>query len=227
MNLKLKTRIFIVVVLASIFLVLVLNVHKIKFGLSMLSIYNNRNKIEVVQEIDSEKKLSPIRNPLEDILLSKDENNMDEVKSIELKPTETSKEPTPPNKTILESPTNTTTIENTRKSYLKIIEEYNSTLVNLHVKFESDLNNLINQGIEDYRYESMSKSDLLTKYLNKGAELEKSSDKQFNSILKEMKKELEDNNHETSVIDKLSDYYNSFKMSKKNDIIDRGMAHMN
>src|SRR5690606_16536336 len=97
---------------------------------------------------------------------------------------------------------------------------------NLRATFESELDALIKQGIEEYSNGKISNTRLANKYLSIGADLEKSSDAKFNKILKEMEKELKSNGHDTSVIKEIKNYYTSFKDAKKTNLIDRGMKHM-
>lgn len=84
---------------------------------------------------------------------------------------------------------------------------------------------MIQEGITDYK-DGMTYSQLFMKYMDYGATLEKNSDKKFNAVLKNMQKELKDNNYDLSIIDDITIYYNSSKTATKNALINRGIAYL-
>lgn len=223
-----KNKLILLGILAIFYIVIAINFHKIRFALSILRLYGQEKKIESpVGENTSKKPI--VDNPLEDLLagVDKSQNSGDTTgddvdKSVDKVDTvnEPKKEPN------VKDDKGTEKIPDTKKSYLNIIGEYNITFENLRATFESELDALIKQGIEEYSNGKISNTRLANKYLSIGADLEKSSDAKFNKILKEMEKELKSNGHDTSVIKEIKNYYTSFKDAKKTNLIDRGMKHM-
>lgn len=192
----------------------------------MLRLYNReKNNDHTVIE-------NPIfSNPLEDILLSL-ENNNDNI--------DNSNEEITDNNTNINSDANSISkekqnnIENENsdtneiknESYISILKKYNAILQDLRDTFETELNELIQSGIKEYKEGSLTTRQLATKYLSIGSELEKSSDSRFNKVLKDFENELKENNYDTSIIKDIKDYYTSFKEAKKMDLINRGMKYV-
>lgn len=220
-----KKKLFFITALAIIYLVIAVNFHKIRFALSMYRIYSQEKKIEsVVDDVGNVKPI--VDNPLQDIVINegnvdKGDNSVDNkdspVDKSEDKVTLPDKKPSDNSK----KPSN-----DSKKSYISILTDFNITLEELRIQFQSDLDNLITQGIEDYGNGGMSNTQLASKYLSAGSKLEKSSDAKFNEIVKAMEKELKANGHDTSIVKEIKEYYISFKDAKKTDLINRGMKHM-
>jgi len=234
MNSKQKKILFLPIILLVILFILAFNSHKIKFLMDMVKIYNNTDKGTTIVDKGSEEVTPlPIENPLE--LIIKENTNHSPVKNMD-KSKDIGKTHsnivTKPDDSVNKSNSSTAnenknTIDNIKKpikDYNTIIEEYNDVLVNLQANFQAHLDVMVKAGIVDYN-SGMSYSKMFSKYLDYGANLEKNSDTEFNSIIKNMEKELTANGHSTSIINDLDAYYKSAKKTIKNEIINRGMKH--
>ncbi len=217
-----KNKLILIGIIAILYLVIVLNFHKIRFALSILHLYGQEKKMD--SSLDTTSTTKPIvDNPLQDILKSvnnvgnhEDVDNNDDLvvdKSVDKVDS-------------LKIKDKTSDIKNTERSYINIVSEYNNKLLDLKSTFEGELDALIQNGIEEYSKGQISSTKLANKYLSLGADLEKSSDLRFNKVLKEMEKSLKNNGHETSIIKDIKDYYISFKNTKKTEIIGRGMKYV-
>lgn len=221
-----RKKIFIFGILVLIYILIAVNFHKIRFAISMLRLYNReKNNDHTVIE-------NPIfSNPLEDILLSLENNNdnidnsneeiTDNNTNINSDANSISKEK---QNNIENENSNTNEIKN--ESYISILKKYNAILQDLRDTFETELNELIQSGIKEYKEGSLTTRQLATKYLSIGSELEKSSDSRFNKVLKDFENELKENNYDTSIIKDIKDYYTSFKEAKKMDLINGGMKYV-
>lgn len=217
-----KNKLILIGIIAILYLVIVLNFHKIRFALSILHLYGQEKKMD--SSLDTTSTTKPIvDNPLQDILKSvnnvgnhEDVDNNDDLvvdKSVDKVDS-------------LKIKDKTSDIKNTERSYINIVSEYNNKLLDLKSTFEGELDALIQNGIEEYSKGQISSTKLANKYLSLGADLEKSSDLRFNKVLKDMEKSLKNNGHETSIIKDIKDYYISFKNTKKTEIIGRGMKYV-
>ena len=213
-----KKKLLFIAALAIIYLVIAVNFHKIRFALSMYRLYSQEKKTEsVVDDVGNVKPI--VNNPLKDIAIIEDvvDKNDNSVDNGDASVDKSEDKPTIPT----ENPS-----DDSKKSYISILADFNTTLEKLRIEFQEDLDNLIAQGIKDYGNGGMSNTQLASKYLSVGSELEKSSDDKFNEIVKAMEKELKANGHDTSIVKEIKEYYTSFKDAKKTDIINRGMKHM-
>lgn len=212
-----KKKLVLVGIIVVFCLIIVVNFHKIRFALSILSLYNQ----EKIAIIDNPTNIKPIEdNPLQEILESMDsadkplnpkddENENDIVANSESEVVKKDKN-----------------VVHTKRSFTDIVNEYNSILEDLKFTFEKELDALIKNSIEEYSKGDISGSKLANKYLSIGADLEKSSDTRFNKVLKNMEKELKDNGHSTDIVKDIKEYYTSFKQNKKVELIDLGMKHI-
>lgn len=238
-----KKKILFIGILAIVYLIIAVNFHKIRFAISMLRLYNQEKKAESTLD-NNDNNLKPIvNNPLEKILDSVDivdntedkQNNQettvdnsttDKVENVE-KDKDISNQENATDKTNDDKDNdNKEQVPDIKESYVSIINEYNIILEDLRATFESELDDLIKEGIEEYSKGELTNTQLASKYLSIGANLEKSSDARFSKVIKDMEKELKANGHDTSVIKAIRDYYTSFKDAKKTDLIDRGMKHV-
>lgn len=225
MNQKLKKKLILIIILGIIFVLTVFNLHKIKFALSMLNLYNQEKNIESVTDNPEDIKPSIVDNPLQSIIESEDiVGNMDNHQV----PVDNSKDDPDKPITVVPKPVIPTPnpIEITNKSYIDIVKEYNDKLENLRSTFEIELNELVAKGIEEYSNGVISSTKLANKLLSAGSKLEKTSDNEFDIIVKDMEKELKANNQDTAVIKEIRNYYSSFKNSKKQDMISKGMKYV-
>lgn len=222
-----------IAILIVLYILLVLNIHKIRFGLDILRLYVQDENIESHDDSIFNSKL-PKDNPLKDMLCSIEHiDNIVEIQDNKmgnenhsLDKVDTSMNTIKPeDKNIKASKEPVNSIDD-KKSYISIITEYNLIFEELKTEFESELDSLIQKGIDEYSKDKVSNVKLANKYLSIGSKLEKSSDARFNQLLKNLKKDLKDNKHDTTISKKIKDYYESFKEDKKTELIDRGMKHL-
>lgn len=232
---KKRFKIIFPVVFTIIMLLSVFNSHRIKFLVDMVKIYNSTEKgTNIVGKEPYETNPINIENPLEAIIKESANKspigNKDKSNHIGSTPSNIVAKPndsTNKNISSISNKNEKTSDEKREKSvkeYSAIIKKYNTALVELQADFQVDLDTMVKEGIADYN-SGMSYSQMFSKYLDYGANLEKNSDKKFNLVLKNIQKELRDNGHNTSIIGEIQDYYNSTKKAIKNDIINRGMKH--
>lgn len=224
---KRKNKLVLTGILAIIYIIIALNFHRIKFALSMFRIYSEEKKIESVDDNTEKTHELVMDNPLESILSKVD--NVDNTNENEDEKDETVDKPGGKGDVSGQSDKNDkgNVVKNdSKRSYESIINEYNIQFENLKAAFEGELDALIGQGVKEYKEGNLSTSQLASRYLSTGAKLEKISDDKFNSVLKNMEKELKANGHDTSIVKEVKSYYNSFKESKKSDLIGRGMKHV-
>ena len=212
-----KKKLVLVGLIVVFYLIIVVNFHKIRFALSILSLYNQ----EKIAIIDKKENINPIEyNPLQEILESMDSADKP------LNPKDDENE----NDIVANSESEVVKKDNnlvhTKRSFTDIVNEYNSILEDLKFTFEKELDALIKNSIEEYSKGDISGSKLANKYLSIGGDLEKSSDTKFGKVLKNMEKELKDNGHSTDITKDIKEYYNSFKQNKKVELIDLGMKHI-
>lgn len=212
MDSKLKKKIALIIFLFILFITIIFNLHKIRFALDIYNIYTKEKDTDIVSESNDPKDDVAISNPLTPLIENKDDH--EEIKE------EESEE----NKPIVNKDNPVNKAETT-KPYLNIINEYSVKLESLRASFESNLENLIDQGIAEYKSGQISTAKLSSNYLNSGIELEKASDKQFNALVKEMEQELKTNNYDVEIIGEIKEYYTSFKNSKKHEVISKGLKH--
>lgn len=222
-----KKKFIIIGIVAIFYLIIVVNFHKIRFALSILRLYGQEKNIDTI--MDHTENTKPIvDNPLQSILDSEeDEDKSDIYVDIVNKSQNTENaENKIMDKSIDEVADKAGKIVDNKKPYKDIINEYNTILEDLRATFESELDSLIKQGIQEYSKGEISNTKLANKYLSIGSDLEKSSDDRFDKVLKEMEKELKNNEHAISIIKDIKEYYFSFKNAKKIDLINRGMKHI-
>lgn len=228
LNSRLKKKITIMLWLLVFFMIIVLNLHRIRFALDMYNIYSQEKKTNIVSENNETEDKVEIYNPLTSII-EKDietENDNDNDSLIDEEPViaqpvvdKDTEADNWPNPKPVEQPDNT-------KPYVSIIKEYNEKLESLRGSFESKLDNLISQGIAEYQSRTMSTAKLSSKYLSAGTSLERTSDSEFNTLVKEMEWDLKSNNHDVLVVKEIKEYYNDFKSAKKHEVISRGMKYL-
>lgn len=197
------------------------NMDRIKFSLSLFDIYR---EAKTVENIETPITKVPVENPLDKVF--EEEKIVDSIDESEDNPSNTDineiaekqEEITTPSTSI----PNNAIIEE-KKSLNIITAEYNKKFKALEVEFESNLDSLLQTAYSDYVSGVISKSKLASKYLDEGANLEKSADRQFYALLKEFEDELKENSLDSSLVSEVESYYNTFKQGRKTDIINKGM----
>jgi len=114
-----------------------------------------------------------------------------------------------------------------KKSLDEIINVYNPKFKFLENEFNSLLDKLISDALSDYKSGNYTKFQLARFYLDKGYKIEKESDAKFYSLLKELEKDLKENSIDLSLKNEIAKYYESVKQTKKNNLINKGMALVN
>jgi hypothetical protein len=114
-----------------------------------------------------------------------------------------------------------------KKSLDEIINVYNPKFKALENEFNSSLDKLISDALSDYNSGNYTKYQLARFYLDKGYKIEKESDAKFYSLVKALEKELKENSLDLSLKDEIAKYYESVKSTKKDNLINKGMALVN
>lgn len=241
-KMKNKKKIILIIILAIIYIAITINFHKIKFTLSILKLYNQKEVAESPVE-----KYENTENPMDDYLkeisssVSKDnnhdtadninkdtDNNINLTENTNLNADKNKIETDVTNDEAIDNKdaNNKLYIEDTQKPLLDIVVAFNKELEFLQSTFEGELEALVEQGIKEYSKKEISNKRLASKYLTLGSDLEKICDTKFNNILKEMETELKSNDHPTTIVKDIRKYYNNFKNTKKADLINRGKKHL-
>lgn len=221
-------------------IVLLLNFSKIKFVFNMLYIY-----LDPIKSIENNKNSEKsINNPLKSLSEDPKHKSKDKKDNIPYAPTtqksndnnsldvsenEVHKDYAKSNVNIKDEH-NTKIEENQsidvkKKTLIDIATKYNKRFEALQTSYLNDLDNLISEASIDYNKGDLSASQIASKYISKGTDLEKSCDKKINSILKELENELTSNGHDTSLVQDVKSYYNSFKKNKKSDLLDKAKEY--
>lgn len=213
-----KKKLIVIGILAVFYIIIVVNFYKIRFALSILRLYLQEKKIESPVNDNTNNKPTvdnPFKNIIDHVDNEDKSGNTGDKKGTNVDKVDTLNEQK-------KEPTN----NDTKKSYISIVIEYNTMFEDLRSSFESDLDALIKQGIQEYSSDKISSTQLANKYLSIGADLEKSSDAKFHKVLNDMEKELKSNGYDTLIVNDIKNYYISFKDAKRTDLINRGMKHV-
>lgn len=203
-------------ILIFICLLVAINFTKIKFGVNMLGNYMKigNNGYDELANIDNDidEEIGP--NPLLDIIGNKEgeeENNTNTEDSDNEE--EENNNSTASKNDSENSKDNINT--NNKDSYIEVISDYNNQFELMEKDYEAKLDSLILIGYKEYQSGEISNTKLANKYINEGTRLEKESDKNFNNLLNEMKKELKSQGHNTDITEDLKVYYKTYKNSTK------------
>lgn len=201
-------------------IVAILNLNKIKFLLNMFISYSkvNNENYEDLTNVDDD--LVVKENPLLSIVDETDdrENIISDSSIIDDNPNS--------NETKNNDDNDNSISKVKHKSYKSIISDFNNKFELLQKDYEAKLNNLVKSGYDEYTSGKVSKTKLATKYINEGSRLEKECDGNFNNMLKEMEKELETNGHDISIVKDLKEYYNSYKETRRSQLIGKAKGYM-
>lgn len=229
-----KNKLTLLVFTFVLVLILFLNLDRIKFLSGFIGIYLSELSSDEVVEEDGE---SPVINPLETIskgLESEDEKNSsnsvekghDEQGPIDMVLANEDKDNSKtPNKTKEDISSSSKSSSQKNKSLIEISSIYNGKFENLQGSFSAEVNSLISQAAADYRKGDMSFSQIASKYISKGAGIEIACDKKVDIMLKELKEELIANNQDTSLVKDVESYYNSFKKTKKRELLNKAKKY--
>lgn len=216
MDSKSKKKIILVASLLIILLVVILNLNKIKLALDVYNIYNEEKDLDQASEEGEEDFDSEKENPLKPLLGDEDEEDPEE--TIADGDAESAEADKLSGQGAQDKPVKQS------DPYIAIIDNYNGRLEGLQSSFQADINGLVSSAMDDYKSGSYSKSQLASKYLSAGSQLESASDKRFNALIQEMEGELESNGFDKEIVDEISIYYSNFKNAEKRAIISHGMS---
>lgn len=230
-----KRNMALILVLVAIAIVSFMNFDKIKFLFSMVDIYITENK-EVEEETNPTVPVNPLDQFNLDELAGEDENkdpsglNSPE-EDMKAEDENSVKAPMEENKDKTEkNPTNKDPAKLNNKrddnSLESIAIEYNSKFKSLQDEFLSSLDGLVAKAASEYLDESSSSTQIASKYISQASSLEKSCDVKMDSMLKDLKLELDKNGYETSLVADIKDYYRSFKKNKKTDFLNTAKKHL-
>lgn len=219
-----KKRIILAIVVGGLSVLIALNFNTIKFTYSMLSIYMKSRNVE---SNVSSKDIGPdtninerpsLDNPIQMII--DEEKTKEEKDKLDIGDVDN----TEPNDNVV---VEEEFIENKPdpNSYLAILSTYNSQLEQLQNTFLNRLDGLVTQGIYEYN-EGNSGSSMALDYLDRGAYLERECDKEFNTMINSMKKELTSHGYNTDIVSQIEGYYKDLKIEKKEILIDKAMSYL-
>lgn len=215
-------------VMVILFLVL-LNINRIKFLFSFIDIYTKN----IVMKRDISYFEDKHINPLEDLIKQKEVNSSldsfnttakDDLKeniNNENQNSQSVNENISIKKKSKLTPNKKAIIENSSKDINSIAIIYQESFESLQKDFMNSLNKLVESAYNEYTNGDISKSQLLSKYLDLGSELEKKSDEKFFLLLNEMKVELKENGHNINITKEIEAYYKNLKNLEKNELLNK------
>ena len=197
-----------------------INWRKIKFTFEMISAYKNaeENKPDDSSSKGENKNPDDIENPILKVIESetgkKDSQN--------------------PDSTTDNTGENTNTDDSGKSqgngkddaAYIGILEEYNGKFEKLQSEYEGNLDSVISGAYQEYKSGNISNAKLAAKYISEGSRLEKECDAKFNSLIKKIEGELKDKNYNTSIVNDLKDYYNSYKSARREELMSKAKSYM-
>jgi hypothetical protein len=111
-----------------------------------------------------------------------------------------------------------------------ILNNYEPVFVSLQDEAISRLDDLMEQGLEEYRREerrgTLDQFSLSNKYIQAGRMLEKNVDQLFYDLLDNMKSDLAANGYSTDIAVDIEERYISAKEAKKKELFDRLRNHL-
>lgn len=164
-----------------------------------------------------------VRNPFEDIeAIEENEENIQEDKNPTVGKTDSLNE-TGRN-------TETNPPDNAEKlPYNYIVGIYKSRFEKLQQEQESKLYSLIDEAIGEYIKNGSKKSSLLSmapKYMGLANSMERQANKEVDTLIDNLKTDLERNSYDTDIIEEIRDYYDYYKKVFRAEIIREGAKHL-
>jgi hypothetical protein len=112
-----------------------------------------------------------------------------------------------------------------QKNSLETIKtKYMKDFSALELSFKINIDSLIGSALGDYKSGKYSKMDIAKKYLDQGKAMEENSDAAFYVLLEDMEKELKSNGHPLDITNDIKTYYEGYKKTEKNKLVDKGMS---
>jgi len=230
---KKGTKYILLAVLGVILVVTVLNFNKIRFMYNMISSYNRLKdeNVHKLPEDDTDEDIEVVENPIKKIIGDIEDNKGNEDIPVSNEtPKENEKAPDKSSES-KEKPTDNGADDNANNKskdelYKSIVTKYYDVLTALQQEYETKINDLVESGYEEYKSGEVSILSLASKYLSLGSKLESESDKKVNALLKDMEKELKDNNLDTSIVKEVKDYYNYLKSLRRSQLMSKAKSYI-
>lgn len=226
-NRNLKCILIVSIVASAIFIGT--NLGRIKFSLSLFDIYRHPKVTSTVDTIKKDPSDNPllkiieIENPVDNIFVNDNKDleiPMEIIEDEEVKVFEEVEEVEDVEEVVYPSVVDGTPPADSQinsediRSIQDVSKEYNDKFTDLQIEFEDEFNSLIQSAILDYNA-GVSNIMIVNIYIDKGYELEIKFEEKFNLLIGEMEIELKENSHDTTLIDEVKLYYETFKSEKK------------
>ena len=230
---KKGTKYILLAVLGVILVVTAVNFNKIRFMYNMISSYNRLKdeNVHKLPEDDTDEDIEVVENPIKKIIGDIEDNKGNEDIPVSNEtPKENEKAPDKSSES-KEKPTDNGADDNANNKskdelYKSIVTKYYDVLTALQQEYETKINDLVESGYEEYKSGEVSILSLASKYLSLGSKLESESDKKVNALLKDMEKELKDNNLDTSIVKEVKDYYNYLKSLRRSQLMSKAKSYI-
>jgi len=231
---KKGTKYILLAVLGVILVVTAVNFNKIRFMYNMISSYNRLKdeNVHKLPEDDTDEDIEVVENPIKKIIGDIEDNKGNEDIPVSNEtPEENEKEPDESSEGNENKPTDNGADDNANNKskdelYKSIVTKYYDVLTALQQEYETKINDLVESGYEEYKSGEVSILSLANKYLTLGSKLESESDKKVNALLKDMEKELKDNNLDTSIVKEVKDYYNYLKSLRRSQLMSKAKSYI-
>ena len=230
---KKGTKYILLAVLGVILVVTAVNFNKIRFMYNLISSYNRLKdeNVHKLPEDDTDEYIEVVENPIKKIIGDIEDNKGNEDIPVSNEtPKENEKAPDKSSES-KEKPTDNGADDNANNKskdelYKSIVTKYYDVLTALQQEYETKINDLVESGYEEYKSGEVSILSLASKYLSLGSKLESESDKKVNALLKDMEKELKDNNLDTSIVKEVKDYYNYLKSLRRSQLMSKAKSYI-
>jgi len=115
------------------------------------------------------------------------------------------------------------------KSYNQIVGTYKLRFEKMQEKQENGLYALMDEGKKEYTQLKESKSSVMSlasKYLKRINTMEKEADKEFNTLIHNLKTELNSNSYPTDIVKEINDYYNYYKKTLRAQLMKKATQQL-
>lgn len=220
-------------VLGVILVVTAVNFNKIRFMYNLISSYNRLKdeNVHKLPEDDTDEYIEVVENPIKKIIGDIEDNKGNEDIPVSNETPEENEKAPDKSSESKEKPTDNGADDNANNKskdelYKSIVTKYYDVLTALQQEYETKINDLVESGYEEYKSGEVSILSLASKYLSLGSKLESESDKKVNALLKDMEKELKDNNLDTSIVKEVKDYYNYLKSLRRSQLMSKAKSYI-
>lgn len=230
---KKGTKYILLAVLGVILVVTAVNFNKIRFMYNLISSYNRLKdeNVHKLPEDDTDEYIEVVENPIKKIIGDIEDNKGNEDIPVSNETPEENEKAPDKSSESKEKPTDNGADDNANNKskdelYKSIVTKYYDVLTALQQEYETKINDLVESGYEEYKSGEVSILSLASKYLSLGSKLESESDKKVNALLKDMEKELKDNNLDTSIVKEVKDYYNYLKSLRRSQLMSKAKSYL-